>query len=100
MTNRENDIRIKPGRIRDKGPSTKRAQSFVGQVMQAARKAGHTGYRFGGPKGGSRFGRGKFVRTARGLSNARRRVVIKARVVRHRCQKFRSAPLSKHLDYL
>lgn len=100
MSGRENDIRIKPGRIRDKGPSAKRAQSFVGQVMQAARKAGHTGYRFGGPKGGSRFGRGKFVRTARGLSNARRRVVIKARIVRHRGQKFRSAPLSKHLDYL
>ncbi|MEM9369524.1 MAG: DUF3363 domain-containing protein [Pseudomonadota bacterium] len=68
--------------------------------MQAAREAGHTGYRFNGPKGGSRFGRGKFVRTARGLSNARRRVVIKARVVRHRGQKFRSAPLFKHLDYL
>ncbi|MEM7397321.1 MAG: DUF3363 domain-containing protein [Pseudomonadota bacterium] len=100
MSGRENDIRIKPGRIRDKGPSAKRAQSFVGQVMQAARKAGHTGYRFGGPKGGSRFGRGKFVRTARGLSNARRRVVIKARIVRHRGQKFRSAPLAKHIDYL
>ncbi len=100
MSGRENDIRIKPGRIRDKGPSAKRAQSFVGQVMQASRKAGHTGYRFNGPKGSSRFWRGKFVRTARGLSNARRRVVVKARVVRHRGQKFRSAPLAKHLDYL
>ncbi|MEL6423329.1 MAG: DUF3363 domain-containing protein [Pseudomonadota bacterium] len=100
MSGRENDIRIKPGRIRDKGPSARRAQTFAGQVMQAARKAGHTGYRFNGPKGGSRFGRGTFLRTARGLSNARRRVVIKARIVRHRGQKFRSAPLAKHLDYL
>jgi len=104
MSERDNDIRLRPGRIRDKGPSVKRAQSFAGQVMQAARKAGHTGYRFSGSTGGtggnSSFGRGKFVRTAMGLSRAHRRVVIKARVVRHRGQKFRSAPLAKHISYL
>ena len=72
--------------------------------MQAARKAGHTGYRFSGSRigggGNSSFGRGKFVRTAKGLSRAHRRVVVKARVVRHRGQKFRSAPLAKHITYL
>jgi type IV secretory pathway VirD2 relaxase len=103
MSERDNDIRIKPGRIKDKGPSARRAQSFVGQVMQAARKAGHTGHHFrsaGRGKGRSTFGRGRFVRTARGLSRTQRRVVIKTRVVRHRGQKFRSAPLAKHITYL
>lgn len=103
MSTRDNDIRIKPGRIKDKGPSARRAQSFVGQVMQAARKAGHTGHHFrtvGGRAGRSTFGRGRFVRTVRGLSHTGRRVVVKARVVRHRGQKFRSAPLAKHITYL
>ena len=77
MSERDDSIRIRPGSIRDKGPSPKRAQSFVGQVMQAARKAGHTGYRFTGPRrGGSNFGRGKFVRTARSLSRLKCSVSI------------------------
>lgn len=104
MNKRENDLRIRPGRIRDKGPSAKRAESFVGQVIQAARKAGHTGYRFSGPgrghHGSSSFGRGKFVRSASGLSRTHRRVVVKARIVRHQGQRFRSAPLAKHITYL
>ncbi|WP_299507595.1 DUF3363 domain-containing protein [uncultured Roseobacter sp.] len=104
MTERDSDMRIRPGHIRDKGTSARRTQSFVGQVMQAARKAGHTGYRFSASGHGSRrnasFGRGKFVRTARGLSRAHRRVVVKARVVRHRGQNYRSAPLAKHITYL
>lgn len=103
MSNRDNDIRIRPGRIKDKGASGRRAQSFVGQVMQAARKAGHTGNHFrstGAGTGRSTFGRGRFVRTWRGLSRTHRRVVVNARIVRHRGQKFRSAPLARHLSYL
>lgn len=104
MNKREVDLRIRPGRIREKGPSAKRAQSFVGQVMQAARKAGHTGYRISGSgigsRGNSSFGRGKFVHAARSLSRTHRRVVVKARVVRHRGQKFRSASLVKHIAYV
>jgi hypothetical protein len=40
MTDRDADLTIRPGRIRDKGPGAKRAQSLVGQVMRAARQAG------------------------------------------------------------
>ncbi len=103
MKGRDDDIRVRPGQIRDRGTHSRKPQSFVGEVMQAARKAGFTGRKFPGPGSSHRrssFGRGKFVRTAHGLSNARRRVVIKARIVRHRGQRFRSAPLAKHLDYL
>ncbi len=103
MSNRDNDLRIRPGRMRDRGTRGQKAKSFVGQVMRAAKKAGHTGYRFSGPKQhgrSSRFGRGRFVKAARGLSRTQRRVVIKARIVRHQGQRFRSAPLAKHIDYL
>ena len=103
MSNRDNDLRIRPGRIRDRGTRGQKAKSFVGQVMRAAKKAGHTGYRFSGPKQhgrSSRFGRGRFVKAVRGLSRTQRRVVIKARIVRHRGARYRSAPLAKHIAYL
>lgn len=102
MSERDSDIRIRPGRIRSTpGP---RSKSFINQVVRAAKKAGHvsgnasrgraTGY------GRSTFGRGhgKFARTR--LFSPARRVVIKARVVRHRGKAFRSAPLVAHLAYL
>ncbi|MBO6756388.1 MAG: DUF3363 domain-containing protein [Roseibium sp.] len=104
MSKRDNDLRIRPGRIRDRGARGQKAKSFVGQVMRAAKKAGHTGYRFNGAKhhgrSNSRFGRGRFVNAARGLSRTGRRVVIKARIVRHRGARYRSAPLAKHIAYL
>ncbi|UUP17841.1 relaxase/mobilization nuclease domain-containing protein [Nitratireductor thuwali] len=103
MSDRDNDLRIRPGRIRNKGTSSRKAQSFVGQVMGAARKAGHTGYKLGGSKArgrGSQFGRGRFAGATRELSRTQRRVVVKARVVRHRGARFRSAPLGKHIAYL
>ena len=70
--------------------------------MRAARKAGHTGSGLGrGPSGRSAgFGRGRAAAAALALRSPQRRVVIKARVVRQRGTKFRSAPLTKHLSYL
>jgi len=99
---RDDDLRIRPGRIRDRGRGAGRPKSFVGEVMRAARKAGHTG-RGGGQErgsGGSRFGRGRSASLALSLRSPSRRVVIKARVVRHRGSRFRSAPLAKHVTYL
>jgi type IV secretory pathway VirD2 relaxase len=102
MNRDDGDLRIRPGRIRDRGRSWTKPKSFVGQVMRAARKAGHTGKGFGrdGRSAGSRFGRGRSAALALSLRSPSRRVVIKARVVRHRGPKFRSAPLAKHLSYL
>ena len=54
MSKRDDELTPLPGRIRDK--------SFVGQVMRAAKKAGHSGKRFGGSgrrSTGSSFGRGR-----------------------------------------
>jgi type IV secretory pathway VirD2 relaxase len=95
MRERDDDLRIRPGRTRDK--------TFVGQVMKAAKKAGHIGKSFGGNKAGpsrSRFGRGRRAALTLSLRSTSRRVVAKARVVRHQGIRFRAAPLSQYMAYL
>jgi hypothetical protein len=55
----------------------------------------------GEPAGGrSAFGRGRTAFSRSRLFAAERRVVVKARVVRHRGRAFRAAPLSAHVAYL
>jgi len=101
MTSRDDEFRLRPGRIRSSHGG--QVKSFVGQVMQAAKKAGHTGRGFGQRRstgGGSRFGRGRAASIGRTLRSPSRRVVIKARIVRHAGATFRSAPLARHIDYL
>jgi type IV secretory pathway VirD2 relaxase len=102
MSHDDSDLRIRPGRIRDGGRRTTKARTFVGQVMRAARKAGHTGKGFGRSAGGksSRFGRGRAAALALTLRAPSRRVLIKARVVRQLGTQFRQAPLARHLAYL
>ena len=102
MSPSDSDLRIRPGRIRDGGRRAARQKSFIGQVMRAARKAGHTGQGFGptSRSSSSRFGRGRAAALALTLRSPDRRVAIKARVVRHRGSQFRKAPLAKHLTYL
>ncbi len=99
----DDDFHVRPGRIRRGDRGAKRPTSFVGEVMAAAKKAGHIGDRFSGGKFGRRpstFGRGRRVAALLSLHSTSRRVVMKARVVRHRGSRFRSAPLSKHIGYL
>jgi type IV secretory pathway VirD2 relaxase len=102
MTARDDDLRVRPGRVGNAGRGGGRPQSFVGQVLRAACKAGHTGPGLGrGARGrASGFGRGRAAAAAMALRSPQRRVIIKARVVRQRGSKFRSAPLAKHLGYL
>jgi type IV secretory pathway VirD2 relaxase len=71
--------------------------------MRAAKRAGHIGKSFGGRSVGaarSRFGRGRRAALSLSPHSSARRVVMKARVVRHHGRLFRSAPLSKHVAYL
>lgn len=103
MSRREEDFQVRPGRIRDPHRGAGRPKTFVGEVMRAAKKAGHIGKTFGRGKtgtGGSRFGRGRRAALSLSLSSTSRRVVMKARVVRHHGTRFRSAPLPKHIAYL
>jgi len=102
MTESDDDFRVRPGRVRAKGGSASRAQSFVGQVQRATMKAGGPGAPTtrGASAGGSRFGRGRSAALARTLRSNVRRVVIKARIVRHAGARFRAAPLVRHIGYL
>ena len=101
MTRRDDDLRIRPGRVRDVGLQSGKAQSFIAQVMKAAKKAGHVGrvFRQSGANR-STFGRGRAASIIATLSSPSRRVVVKTRIVRHKGQRYRSAPLATHLRYL
>ena len=102
MSTGEDDIQVRPGRIRPGNRGAKRPQTFVGEVMRAAKKAGHVGSSFRSSQGRSRsrFGRGRRAAVQIQLRSNARRVVMKARVVRHQGTRFRSAPLPKHIAYL
>jgi type IV secretory pathway VirD2 relaxase len=99
MSAGDDDLRIRPGKVRD-GGSRNNPKSFVAQVLKAANKAGHVGSRFGGRAGRSTFGRGRSAALAAGLRSPSRRVLVKTRIVRHRGQRFRSASLVTHTAYL
>jgi type IV secretory pathway VirD2 relaxase len=102
VTTRDDDLRIRPGRVHHGNRGGKRPQTFVGEVMRAAKKAGHVGNGFRSSQGRSRsrFGRGRRAAISIRLRSNARRVVMKARVVRHQGARFRSAPLPKHMAYL
>jgi type IV secretory pathway VirD2 relaxase len=98
---RDDELRIRPGRIRDRGRRSAKPKTFVGEVMRAAKKAGHIGTKFGWHGStGSRFGRGRSAALALSLRSPSRRVVMKARVVRQFGTRFRSVPLPRHMAYL
>jgi hypothetical protein len=103
MKSRDDDFTPRPGRIRHGSLGARKAKSFVGEVMRAAKKAGHRGQTFsrgGAGSGRSTFGRGRRAALSFASRSTSRRVVVMARIVRHQGQRFRSAPLAKHIAYL
>lgn len=99
----DSDFRVRPGRVRDGGAASgRRARSLAGQLKRAAAKAGYTrrapGIRRAGGTG--RIGRGRRAGLAALRNPQARRVIIKARVVRHGGARFRAAPLARHIAYL
>jgi type IV secretory pathway VirD2 relaxase len=103
VTTRDDDFNPRPGRIHHGNQGAKRPKSFVGEVMRAAKKAGHQGQTFSQGNrtaGRSTFGRGRRAALSLASRSSGRRVVVMARIVRHRGARFRSAALSKHVAYL
>jgi type IV secretory pathway VirD2 relaxase len=103
MAMKEDDFEIRPGRSRDQVmPANRKATSLVGQVLKASRRSGATplARRNGKFAGTGRFGRGRIAALLARRSPYQRRVVIKARVVRHKGVRFRAAPLALHISYL
>ena len=83
----DHDLRLRPGRIRNRG-ARGWPKTLFAEVLTAARKAGYVGKRLPSYRRGSlrrsTFGRGRGVGLRSGLLVSRsRRVVVKARVVRH-----------------
>lgn len=91
----EDDFRIRIGRPRDRGLG---GRTFVGQALRAAVKAGYA--RRGRIALGRAGGRGRAAAPGAALRSPGRRVLVKARVVRHRGLNFRAASLEAHLRYL
>jgi type IV secretory pathway VirD2 relaxase len=103
MTTRDDDFNPRSGPIRHGSQGARRPKTFVGEVMRAAKKAGHRGRAFGQSGrtvGRSTFGRGRRAALSLASRSPNRRVVVMTRIVRHRGARFRSAPLSKHIAYL
>src|SRR5882757_6582501 len=98
MPIRDDELNVRPGRIRHRGPI--KPKTFVAQVMKAAQKAGHVGERSVRGPARSTFGRGRIAFIRARLLSTQRRVIVKARIVRHKGRAFRSAPLSAHIAYL
>jgi type IV secretory pathway VirD2 relaxase len=96
----DDDLRIRLGRIRDRGRgSSRRAKPFIARALAAAEKAGGLHRRSGRSARSRSFGRGRAasIAAARLMTDRTRSVTVKARVVRHRA---RGAPLGTHLAYL
>jgi type IV secretory pathway VirD2 relaxase len=103
MTTGDDELQIRPGRIRHGNRGAPRAKSFVGEAMRAAKRAGHTGKALGRQNRGasrSTFGRGRRAALSLASRSPARRVVVMTRIVRHRGPRFASAPLAKHISYL
>jgi type IV secretory pathway VirD2 relaxase len=98
----DDEFDIRPGRSRDSGArSYRKAGTLVGRVLQVSRRSGYTPLgRRRQARGTGHLGRGKRAALRSRRSVFQRRVVIKARVVRHRGSSFRSAPLARHIAYL
>ena len=97
MSARDNEIHIRPGRVRSRGDAN--GKRFVRQVLRATEKAGGLSHRVASSSRSSTFGRGRSASllAARGLNARTRLVTVKARVVRHST---RAAPLVTHVAYL
>jgi hypothetical protein len=100
MTTRDDDFNPHPGRIPHGNQGAKRPKSFVGEVMRAAKKAGHRSQTFkrsGGSAGRSTFGRGRRAALSLASRSPGRRVVVMARIVRHRTGRAQVRPAQRAL---
>lgn len=96
----DQDFHIRPGKGRSRGGgSGRRAQTLVGQVVSYSMKGGHRLAR-SQHSGTGRTARGRRAGLAARSRATNRRVVVKARVVRHKGARFRAAPLARHTAYL
>ncbi len=103
MSDDSDDFNVRPGKGRDAGAgSGGRAKSLASQLRRAAGKSGYTRRAPGARRAGGtgHLGRGRRAALSARLRTTNRRVVIKARIVRHTGTRFLAAPLARHISYL
>ena len=96
----DDDFTVRPGRVRDRGSRTARPKSLVAQVRALSNRAGQVGVTRRSRRGTGRNARGRSAALRMRAKPGQRRVLVKARVVRHAGTRFSAAPLSRHLTYL
>jgi type IV secretory pathway VirD2 relaxase len=93
------DFFLRLGSIGDRGAGNAgRARGFVTEVLSVARRSGQGALDLKGRGRYRRSGRGRHATRPAKIFN--RRVIVKARIVRHRGRRYTAAPLAMHLRYL
>lgn len=97
----DEEFELRPGRVRDGGAGAfGKPRTLVGRVRMLSRSAGKgRARRAPRGRGTGHRGRGRSAALAR-RGRWQRRVIVKARIVRHRGLQARAAPLARHLAYL
>jgi type IV secretory pathway VirD2 relaxase len=98
----DEDFEVRPGRIRDRGSTRSKKRTLKAQLRALANRSGRGGKvsGTGSRRSTLRLARGRIASLRATLRAHQRRVVVKARIVRHRGSRFVAAPLARHLTYL
>ncbi len=98
----DDDFEIKPGRIRDRASGQRKARTLKAQLRVLSNRAEHGGRSgsLSSRRGTGRLARGRIANLRATTRASHRRVIVKARIVRHRGHRFTAAPLAQHLTYL
>ena len=98
----DDDFEIRPGRIKDRGGRSAKPKALVAQVRAQMNKSGRVGNVASASRrrGTGRHGRGRTAMLRMRSTQGRRRVLVKARIVRHAGTKYSAAPLARHIAYL
>ncbi|MEQ1515103.1 MAG: type VI secretion protein, partial [Usitatibacteraceae bacterium] len=86
----DDDLEIRPGRIRDRSSGQGKARTLKAQLRALANRSGHGG-RAGGSgsrRSSGRLARGRIASLQASSRASQRRVIVKARIVRHRGARF------------
>lgn len=96
----DDGFQVRPGRVRDRGGQAGGPKSLVAQVRALSNKAGGIGKPARASRGTGRRARGRAAALGIRSRQGQRRVLVKARIVRHHGVRFSAAPLARHVAYL
>jgi type IV secretory pathway VirD2 relaxase len=98
----DDDFEIRPGRIRSRGTGQSKERTLKAQLRALANRSGRSvrAGSSGSRRSTGRLARGRIASLQASSRATQRRVIVKARIVRHQGNRFAAAPLARHLTYL